>query len=236
MTPDAPSLPPYSHPDFSGGEIVDVELVPSKRSPLRFGMRALLLFTGVCGVQFALMWYLGPLPGLLVSMGVCFTALTGLVFWAIIAIPARTSRATIAYADKAVIWLVLAIVALVVGTLAAGGGQLAYKEIMHQYRARTLEQELGFTYTTDQVWDFSRNNRMEEVVMVKSVTPGGVFDQAGIRESDAIVTNLTVREWFATLDENRGKQVDLTVATGVTPMTSLDKCPKRTVTVTIPSR
>ncbi len=233
MTPDAPSLPPYSQPDFSRGEVVDVELVPSRRSPLRFGMRALLLFTGVCGVQFALMWYLGPLPGLLVSMGVCFAALTGLVFWAIIAIPARTSRVTIAYADKAVIWLVLAIVALVVGTLAAGGGQLAYKEIMHQHRARQLARDMGFTYRTERVWD---RTDLQEVVMVETVTPGGVFSQAGVREDDAIVTNLTVREWFVTLQENRGKEVDLKVATGVTSMKPLNQCPKRTVTVTVPGR
>ena len=51
-----------------------------------------------------------------------------------------------------------------------------------------------------------------------------------------IVTELTVDEYYEMLDQNRGKQIGVTVATGATGpvLTPLEDCPQRSLILDIP--
>ena len=66
-----------------------------------------------------------------------------------------------------------------------------------------------------------------------TVSSGGVADRAGIRKGEVIYFDETQSSFYHRLAENRGKPVDVNVAIGATSG-SLDSCPKRAVTVTLP--
>ena len=90
--------------------------------------------------------------------------------------------------------------------------------------------DLGFTARHDSL--FNSNDTLPSLV-IETVAPGKPFDQAGLRKDDAILVDESV-DIYELLEENRGRQVTLNVATvgsGVVYVLG----PKRAVTVTIPA-
>ncbi len=206
---------------------------PADPLPLRFGLWALFVLVAVCCVQFALMSYVGVLPGLLVSAVVCGGVLAVLIVFPIVARIEPDSR-SMAHLDVLAIRLTMAIVLLVVGSFLAGGGRVVVTVLSDAFLARGLKRDLGFSYARDQVLD---EGVFREVIAIRSVTSGGPMDQAGFQKGDAIVTDLSVRDYLAVLDENRGQTIAVTVASGSSGgsvFQSWDKWPRRELELAIP--
>jgi len=69
--------------------------------------------------------------------------------------------------------------------------------------------------------------------LIESLTSGGVAHQAGLQKNDVVLFEGTVTEYLQTLYENRGKEVNINVATGALTK-SVESCPQRTVTLVVP--
>jgi hypothetical protein len=79
-------------------------------------------------------------------------------------------------------------------------------------------------------------NGHPSVLVLKSVDRDGVFGQAGLKKREMIVADQLPNELLEWLDDNRGQQVTLTIATGsIGVMTQpLEKYPQRQVSFVIP--
>jgi S1-C subfamily serine protease len=93
-----------------------------------------------------------------------------------------------------------------------------------------LETDLGIRTRSIQVYD---TKGTYNALYVMAVSSGGVADRAGIRKGEVIYFDETQSSFYHRLADNRGKPVDINVAIGATSG-SLDSCPKRAVTVTLP--
>jgi hypothetical protein len=197
--------------------------------PFRFGLKALMLLIAVCGVQFALMSYLGPFFGLLVGLATCFLLLgslmlTAMLFW-------RGQGTPLLHRlDQLAIRLVLGIVVLAIGSFLAGGGQIIYQELSAWRMASRLQNQLGFAATPQRIVD---RNDMRWGLVVTSVSNGKPFDQAGVQAGDVIICQQDTRKFYEMLTEHRGEEVTLTVAAGA-DTSPLEKCVARRVDVSVP--
>ena len=218
------AAPPTSPPPK---EPVLATIVPPAASPWQFGLRAMLGLMAVCCVQFAVMSYLGVFWGLFAGMGLCLTALGILLFCAFL-ISSRSPL--LSRFDYIAIRLVVAITLLFLGTILAGGGTAAWYVVSELRLSVMLETDLGMRSRAIQVYD-DKGERSGLLIM--SVTSGGIADRAGLRKNEVIYFDERTSEFYHRLAENRGKPVDLNVAIGP-PSISLDKAPKRSVTVTLP--
>jgi hypothetical protein len=75
-----------------------------------------------------------------------------------------------------------------------------------------LERDLGFQHGTPYVL-YTGSDWLHEVLTVESVTPGGVFEQAGFQRGD-IILDLSITELFQLLQQGRGQSVTIRVADG----------------------
>lgn len=175
--------------------------------PFRFGTRAVFVLMAACGAQFALVFYLGALPGLLLGTATCMVVIGCLVVAAMVLHPRGKSRA-MDVMDQLAIRLTLAVVILLLAVIVAGGGSLAWAEAVKIRRNATLQQDLGFT-AQRQV--FGRSGRK---LAVDSIAPGKPFDQAGVLKGDEIVLAEDVDAFYEMLEASRGGEVTLTVVTG----------------------
>jgi hypothetical protein len=197
--------------------------------PLRFGIKAMFGIMLLCGVQFALIYYLGALLGLFLGAVACLVAITGLLVAAMVYRP-RGASAALDYMDQLAIRLTLALVVLLIAFIVAGGGTFAWQEVAKLERNAKLRGDLGFTARHDS--PFNGNDTLPSLV-IETVAPGKPFDQAGLRKDDAILVDESV-DIYELLEENRGRQVTLNVATvgsGVVYVLG----PERAVTVSIPA-
>jgi hypothetical protein len=197
-------------------------------SPWQFGLKALLGLMAVCCVQFAVMRYLGVAWGFGVGLGVCLAALAVMMFIAVCLIGSRSPL--MEKLDYYGIRLVLAIGVLFLGTLFAGGGTAAWYVSSEMQLAVTLETNLGIRTRSIQVYD---TKGTYNALYVMTVSSGGVADRAGIRKGEVIYFDETQSSFYHRLADNRGKPVDVNVAIGASSG-SLDTCPKRAVTITLP--
>ena len=207
---------------------VTAAVVPSPHSPWQFGLRAFLGLIAVCCVQFALMKYLTVLGGLGLSLGLCLAALAIMMFTAVCVVGSRSP--VLEKMDYYGIRLVLAIAILFLGTLFSGGGMAAWLVASEMQLAVNLETELGIRTRSIQIYD---KKGTYNALHVLNVTSGGVADKAGIRKGEVIYFDDTQSAFYHRLADNRGKPVDVNVAIGATSG-SLDTCPKRAVTITLP--
>jgi len=241
MCSDGPSEPASDDASIPVAEVVDETIADAEildqapPHPLRFGLRALFILTAVCCVQFALMSYIGALAGLAVGFAVCLAALGCLLLAQISLQLGRSSRPMIQM-DRLAIRLTIAVVLLAIGTILAGGGQLVYYQVTQYRFTRNLEKDLGFSAEMGQVTTQNLDEFGRYAIVVRSVTPGGAFDQAGFQKNDVIVTDLTVDEYYEMLDENRGQQINVTVASGAVGIQPppLEQCPQRQLTLDVP--
>jgi hypothetical protein len=194
----------------------------------RFGLRALLGLMAVCCVQFAAMNYFGVLGGLVAGMFVCIV-LFGAIF--LVGMSLTGARASLLpQLDAIIVRLMVALVVLVVGSIMAGGGTAAWYVLARWQIERIVEQKLGMAF---QKAPLNRNNQHVWGLHITSVEDGGVAHQAGLKIDEVIVVEGTVEEYVKLLYDNRGKQVDVNVATGAL-MQSVQNCPQRSVTLPIP--
>ncbi|MFN0016968.1 MAG: hypothetical protein ACKVP0_01845 [Pirellulaceae bacterium] len=203
-------------------------VVPPAPSPWQFGLKALLGLMAVCCVQFALMNYLTVIGGLIVGLGVCLAALTVMMFIAVCLVGRRSPQ--MERLDFYGIRLVVAIAVLFLGTLFAGGGTAAWYIAGEMQLAILLETDLGIRTRSIQVYDSKATHR---ALLIMTVTSGGIGDKAGLRKGEVIYFDETQSAFYHRLAENRGKPTDINVAIGATSG-SLDTCPKRAVTITLP--
>jgi S1-C subfamily serine protease len=94
---------------------------------------------------------------------------------------------------------------------------------------RLVEQKLGLSLTAIMI---DHNKRTETGLLVDSITNGGAAHLAGLQKNDVILIEGTVAEYMQTLYANRGKEVNLNVATGAANK-SVESCPQRVVTVIV---
>jgi hypothetical protein len=163
-----------------------------------------------CGLQCALVFYLGALLGLLIGAATCLVVLGGLVVAAMVYHPQGASRAYDVM-DQLAIRLTLAAVILLMAMIVAGGGSFAWAEAVKIRRNTALQEDLGFTASSERFGGTFQN------VTIGSIAPGKPFDQAGVLKGDVILLRkegLSVDEFYTMLEANRGGQVTLTVATG----------------------
>jgi hypothetical protein len=223
---EAPLTSPVSEDDF-----VEAELLPDVRSPFAFGMRAMFGLTAIAAVQFALMAYLGMLAGLLIGVVVCCVAIGGVMIFSIVS-GVKPDTSLMERLDRVAIRLVFGVILLFFGTMIAGGGQILYTVIENYRFTARMQDELGFTYKQQTMWDGSQ---VKNVLVVTKITPGGPFDQAGVLRDDVILTDNTPHEFLQAFDENRGQTVDVNVATLAAQSNgTLANAPTRVVTVAVP--
>ncbi len=208
------------------GAVAELELPRS----FRFGLRELILLITLCGVQFALMYYFGPLIGLLIGLGVCCIGLVALI---VASIPLRHRHATplMERMDLLAIRLTVTILLLICGSVIAGVGSLIYYTLADLQAKHDLEKRWGCDYNIRLV--NKTNEEVVNVIHVTAVTPGGAFAQAGFQPDDVIVSDLAPRDFINMLEENRGRQVAVTVASAGTTK-PLEQCATRELTLDVP--
>jgi hypothetical protein len=209
-------------------EPVTAEIVAPPPSPWRFGMKALLALMAVCSVQFAMMSYAGVLAGLLIGVAVCFGAFTILTIVGIV-LSGRSAR-LLSHFDQILVRLMVALVILAFGTIIAGGGTAAYETVARRYRHSAVERELGVSLSEVML---TSNNTAVWGLKVTGVRSGSIADLAGLRSGEVIVVEGRIQEFYDLVETNRGKQIDVNVATGLVTQ-SLQNCPQRSVTLAVP--
>ena len=197
--------------------------------PFRFGLQALMLLMACCGVQFSLMSYLGILPGLLVGLAVCFVVLGGMMVWAMITWRGAGTPA-LHRLDQLAIRLVLAIVLLGVGSVIAGGGMAVYEQVAAWRRVARIQRELGFTGRSQLVVE---KNQVKRGLVIDAISLGGPLDLAGGQPGDVILLATDLPQFYNMLEENRGREINLTVAAGA-ELQPVDNCAQRQLSVTVP--
>lgn len=225
---------PAAPGDTDDGQFVPAELIPDRPSPYAFGIKALLAATAVAGVQFALMSYLGPFFGLMAGIGLCALAMIGLMI-AAVALGLRPGNTLLDSLDRIAIRLVIGMVILFFGTIFAGGGQLIYMAIASARFQWKVQSDLGFTYQTRQLYDYP-TGEPQSVLEVTSVTRGGPFDVAGVRQGDLVLLDGTPDDFLKDMDQQRGQAVDVTVANyaASSGRSSIDETTERTMTIQVP--
>lgn len=199
--------------------------------PFRFGLRALITATGICGVQFALMRYFGTLLGLAIGLAICMVVLAGLL---IVGVRYRKCHASSVsdHIDQLAIRLVLGISLIFCSMIITGGGLGVYYVLAEIYTRSRIQNELGFTCEMKEINESETDAIV--VIHITSISPGSPFDRAGAFVDDVILTELSTKDFLAKLDEHHGEQFDITVASGALSR-PLDACEKRVVTLDIPA-
>jgi hypothetical protein len=197
-------------------------------SPWRFGLKALFGMMAVASVQFAAMNYFGVLGGLVLGMVLCATAFT-LILLVGIVMTGEWAR-VLPQLDALIVRLMLALVVLITGTMLAGGGLAVWETVARIRLERSIESRLGMTvdevplvHGTEVVWGLA----------ITGLSAGKPAHAAGLTTSDVILLSGTADELLARLDRERGKSIDLNIATGATSQ-SVQNCPQRSVTIDIP--
>lgn len=201
---------------------------PPGPSPWRFGLKALFGMMAVASVQFAAMNYLGVLGGLVLGVAVCAAAFT-LILLVGLAMTGERAR-VLPQLDALLVRLMLALVVLIAGTMLAGGGIAVWEVVARIRLERSIESRLGMT--VDEV-PLVHGTEVAWGLEITGLSAGKPAHTAGLTTSDVILVSGTVDELLARLDRDRGKSIDLNVATGATTQ-SVQNCPQRSVTIDIP--
>lgn len=210
-------------------EPVTAEIVPPPPSPWRFGLRAIFGLMAVCSVQFAVMSYLGVLTGFVLGTLAC-AAMFGVLLVAGIVLPGKDSR-LLPTLDLLVVRIMLALVVLMLGTILAGGGTAAYYAAIRVKNETFLKRDLGLSLQEEMFLD---RGQIAWGLRITAVQAGSVAHKAGLQQGEVIVVSGTIDEFYEILQTNRGKDVDVNVASGVSPGLSLQNCPQRSVTLAVP--
>lgn len=208
-------------------EPILAEVVPPTK-PFQFGLRTMLLLMAVCSVQFAVMSYAGVLPGIGLSLFLACLAFAGVFLVGIL--PGVFAPQRVQQLDRLIVWLMVAILTLFVGTMLAGGGVAVWSTAARIKNEAWLEQSIGA--------GMMRQVRVEktdirQVLAITSIRQGSPADLAGLKSGEVVLMDVTVDQFYKFLQANRGSDVELNVAI-CSPTQSLDSAARRTVTLSVP--
>lgn len=120
--------------------------------------------------------------------------------------------------------------AIAIGSLAALVGIIYVTAEMFYYLGKPLEDDLGFRHGSPYL---RCGDSIQEVFTIEAIVPGGIFDQAGIRDGD-IVMGPSITGFYKLLHRNRGKEVTVHVVDGGDGP-SLDDRPQRRIAFVVPA-
>jgi len=207
----------------------------------RFGLRELLAFITLCGLQFAIIRWIGPLFGVLVGLGIAILIFSATFLGQLY----QGISETLAYLhgktesppefrvtdQRKLILLGAAAWLMAASALLTGGGVVISKFANEWLIRREMARKCGFQFMVLRT-PLSQGGRIE-VIDVQAVTPDGPFDKAGIRKGDVIYTENASKFFRETLYANRGKQVTLDVRKW-TKNTTVDQAPSTQRVVDVP--
>jgi hypothetical protein len=208
---------------------ITAELAPPPPSPLQFGLRSLMLVMAVCSVQFAVMSYHGVLRGMFLGAAACFFAFS-VVFLVGLCLPGRRAADHLKRMDKLVVWLMALIMIMLLGTVLAGGGVIAWDSVARIRNEAWMERSIGASLKRELLVD---RNESRWALRVAGVKAGSPADYAGLKKDEVVVVEGTIDKFYKFLQDNRGHDVELTVAV-CGPTQSLDKAPQRMATLSVP--
>jgi hypothetical protein len=81
------------------------------------------------------------------------------------------------------------------------------------YRGIPLEKDLGFSHGSPYV-KIENSQWGTEVMTLERIDPSGIFAQAGIKEGDIPLDDLSITEFYRMLERSRGKEVTIMVVPG----------------------
>jgi len=209
--------------------VAEVVSEPQGAPRFRFGLRAMLALVAICGLQFALMSYLGSFWGLLLGLAFCWSLLCVLLVIAIL-LHRRKHEPFMIHLNRWAIPVTLAIVILSVSVMAAGGGWVVYDAITRGRMVSRLKDDLGFRSRRTHV---IRDAVMVEAILVRSVARGEPFESAGVKKGDVIIVERSVNDFFEVMEENRGGSVTITVAADAENQ-DVKNCVARQLDVSVP--
>jgi len=192
-------------------------------------LRAMMALVAICGLQFALMSYLGSFWGLLLGLAVCWILLGVLLVVAIL-LRRRRHEPFMSHLNRWAMPVTFDIVILSVSVMGAGGGWVVHDAITRGRMVSKLKGDLGFRYARTHV---IRDAVMVEAILVRSVTRGGPFELASVERDDVIILEGSINDFFQILEENRGGSVTITVAADAENQ-PLENCVTRQVDVSVP--
>lgn len=210
-------------------------------SGYRFRLRDMLGLITLCGLQFAIIRWIGPFPGVLVGMGIVLivfsaTFLRQLYVGILETAAYRDGKTTAPPAfrpkqQRHLVFLGMSSYFMAAAALLTGGGVLINNFASEWFVRREMARKCGFQFHV--ISAPVTNGRPMEVIDILAITPGGAFDKAGIKKGQIIYVQ-DVRKFFVeTLRGNLGKNVTLDIRDWKTN-TTIDKTQSMQREVVIP--
>lgn len=207
----------------------------------RFRLRDMLGFITLCGLQFAIITWIGALYGVLIGLGIALIIFSGTFlrqFWV-------GAREVIAYRDgktteppkfrvkeqRHLIQLAMATYFMGVAAMLTGGGVVIANVASDWMIRREMSHKCGFDYLVLSVRQ--TDGKWVDVIDIQAVTPEGAFDKSGIRKGDVIYAGTASKFFRETLFANKGKPVTLDVRKW-TKNTTIDKVQGNEKIVNVP--
>lgn len=207
----------------------------------RFRLRDMLGFITLCGLQFAIIRWIGPLYGVLIGLGIALIIFSGTFlrqfYVAIREVAAyRDGRSAEAprfreIEQRHLVLLAFAAYFMATAALLTGGGIVVNNFASDWLIRREMAKSCGFEFIVIQT-PLSDGKRVD-VIDIISVTPEGAFDKSSIRKGDVIYAGNAGKFFRETLYANKGKPVTLDVRKWKTN-TTIDKVPSNDRIVNLP--
>lgn len=210
--------------------IAEVIAPPPVGSPLRFGLRTLMAITAVASLQFALMSYLGVFVGLLTGCAVCLVGFS-LVLLVGMALHHPAQANHVRKLDRVVVWLMLAFVAIVIGTMLAGGGTIVVQVIEQGRDEAWLRTQVGLSVRPV---DVSTGTDGQSVLEVVAVFPNSPADAAGVKRGDYLVNFESTGDLLEDLERSRGKTLYLKIGADVNNLPGMLQSSTRVIPLAVP--
>lgn len=210
--------------------VAEVISPPASASTLRFGLRTLMAVTAVASLQFALMSYLGVFAGLLVGGVVCLAGFS-LVLLVGMLMHHSAQAKQVRLLDRIVVWLMLAFVAIVIGTMLAGGGTIVVQAIERGQDEAWLRTQVGLSVQRAFVSNGADSQTVLEIV---AVFPGSPADAAGVKRGDYLVNFESPSELLQDLERSRGKTLALEIGADVNNLPGMLQQQTRTISLAVP--
>lgn len=199
----------------------------------QFSLSSMFILVAISALLIAASQWIGFLPAFLIATGISFLALTCVLLTALLMrIGSEDSidhKPMMVRLERMNIALTLLTAVLLVTSLFGGGAVGARAILKQRAQMAVLEKDFGFRHRTIALFNKDENVQYLEVV---SVTPGGEFERAGIREGDVIPFNR--KRFIDDVNENRGQSMGITVGAGGGLSGDWEDFTTRSVTLEVP--
>jgi hypothetical protein len=176
------------------------------------------------------MSYLGVFVGLLVGGAICLVGFS-LVLLIGMLIQHSAQANHVRLLDGLIVWLMLAFVAIVVGTMLAGGGAIVVQVIERGQSEAWLRTQVGLSVQQTPV-SMGSDSRM--VLEIIAVFPGSPADAAELKRGDYLVTFESTGDLLRVLQNHRGKTLDLEIGAEMNNLPGMLQQSTRTVPLAVP--